>query len=273
MDSHSINIKKPTVSQPTQPEAQNNQVMTACNKAVIEYYKNVNTNWTYLTPETCEKFNQQKVEGWTFEIIELGGRNNTFAVLWNGANQSTFIEDLKRLTETKLVIECRAVSMLARLTLIHTAVGNQAFNGLYNKAIKDFGSKFNATQQLSFNSFDQKLFAETVNASGKIAFVAYVNVISKIMLLKPSSDAMNHNVIKLMDGTYLGFSPTFFQKPRTLDDLARFMYGELTNEKFLEPSRKAIHERMVTQLTFDKYKEERDVCQNQQGYSAIFRVG
>lgn len=187
-------------------------------------------------------------------------------VAWNLGKQRVFSSALEEITNSPLVMECSNAGRIARLALTSYVIGDEGMRKRFNQLAKahkvyDANAAALATHNLSWALFDR---AKNDLERNKFYAYPFVNI-PEYSQFKDGPDA-NHNVVRLPDGTFLGFAPEFFTGPRTYDELSQYMYKQLIDPSGVKPGMELQHRDFAQQLSFDQFEKKRRASQEQVGY-------
>jgi hypothetical protein len=230
-------------------------------------YRSINANWRYPSDATVPV---GQTSSWISLDMEwkLG---RTSMVAWNAGKQRLFSSALEEITNSSLVMECSNAGRIARLALTSYVIGDEGMRQGFNqfaKAYPAYDAKAAAlvTHSLSWAFFDR---VENDLDRGKFYAYGFANI-PEYSHFKGSSDPnYNHNVVRLPDGTFLGFDPEFFTGPRTYDELSQFMYQRFIDPSGVKPGMEQEHRDFSQQLSYEEFEKKRRALQDQVGYFAF----
>lgn len=117
-------------------------------------------------------------------------------------------------------MDCSNAARCVRLYMICQILGKDKALALTSHIRNQHSnSSFNFMNALSW-SFLEK--AESVEEQGIYCF-PFVNI-EKYPYFKPDGMARNHNVVRLLDKTYFGFDPRFFDSSKNYEEVENLLY-------------------------------------------------
>lgn len=173
------------------------------------YYRFINIIWQFQS-DTIWKFQNEEVDdlhklpsSWNNALTKTN-QGYVNGLIWNYEDQPNFSIALKNIMQTEIQTECFNANRIGRLVLTASIIGNEKFFDLTKDLCNQGYKPFDAMTKLSWKYFKKTEDTGTEN----IYAYPYVNL-KKYYEYKDGADG-NLNVIRLPDGTYLGFDSKLF---------------------------------------------------------------
>jgi len=203
-------------------------------KAARSAYTRINKNWKY--PNGVDK-DTSLPTAWENVVIETTAGPTRF-LSWRADKQSNLKDALEELFDKEgLTTECSNAARLVRLYVLCNILTPQKTTALISQTRQRYpDSEFNFMNQLSWSFIAQTQHTEDVG----IYCFPFVNL-EKYPEFKPNGPDRNHNVVRLLDKTYLGFEPNFFSLPKTDEEVEQLLFERFIEPKDVAPSQEETH--------------------------------
>lgn len=216
-------------------------------------YTQINKNWTYpdntLQPVTA-------AGAWKEKSV-LTPRGRTSMLTWDSEIQPNLTIALDDLFSTEgLAVECSNAARLVRIRILSSLLGEDAFARHLESIQRHSSSPFEVMHNLSW-SFVKPLLSEF--DEGVLCY-PFVNI-PEYVRYKPNGDERCQNIIRLSDGTFLGFYPEYFTEPKTYEELEQHMFESLKSDEDVSPALTQDHREFSEALSFEQFQEMRKAFQ------------
>lgn len=229
-------------------------------KELLTLYGSINKNWRYpLDCKTCV----ETTDSWS-QLTVNTNRGMVSTIAWDFEKEPSFSKALKEITEAELIMECANAAKVVRLALIATTIGDQGMLKLVsNLKQKHSTSQFNLMSDLTWQFF-KKVERDTDNH-----FYAYPFVnLPEYATYKDGSEG-NHNIIKLPNNLYIGFSPNFFTTTKTYNELSPYLFDRFKDASDIKPGMIQKHKKFCSNLSYKVFEKKRNAYQSAMGYYAF----
>lgn len=225
--------------------------------SALDSYEKINAKWNSMKDLTDLKTDSESWKRKEVQIDKGWYKSRKQRLLWEPEIQPSFGKAVISIIDSNTCAECLMASHMVRIKIISDILGDELMEQLVNTF------QFNKIDLRSFD-FIQILSSAfqtpcEENFQG-VCFMSFANI-EYYPLYKPNGYFQNHNVIKLSDGTFIGFDPEFFTHPRTYDDLERYMYDEFISSKDVKEGMEEKHKSFCKGLEarggFDDFKRLR----------------
>lgn len=230
-------------------------------KAARSAYARINKNWKY--PKN-DKTPVSSTLSWE-EISVVTNAGPTSMVCWSPEKQPHLREALEEIFNAKdLIMDCSNAARLVRLYMICQMLGEEKTLELTDSVRTQHPeSQFNFMNALSWSFLDR---VESVEERGIYCF-PFVNI-EKYPEFKPAGNARNHNVVRLLDGTYFGFEPDFFDSPKNYGEVERLLYSCFIDQEGVDKGKEKQHQKYsnILQNNFQNFASMREAYQKKVGF-------
>ena len=230
-------------------------------KAARSAYSLINKNWKYPAAEDKEA---SLPLSWKYEEITTTAGSTRF-LSWKHEKQPDLKVALEELFNIEgLTTECSNAARLVRLYVFCSILTPQKTTALISQARQEYlHSEFNFMNQLSWSFIHGTKHTED---EGIYCF-PFVNL-EKYPTFKPNGADRNHNVVRMLDQTYLGFEPNFFSSPKTEEQVEQLLLERFIESKDVDSSQKEAHLQYseIIKKTPELFRQMRTKYQGQTGF-------
>lgn len=224
-------------------------------------YARLNKNWKYPENHTIHV---SFTPSWEEKAVETTG-GWVSMVSWNSEKQPHLPRALEEIFDAEaLIMDCSNAARLVRLYMICQMLGEEKTLDLVSHIRAQYpDSPFNFMNALSW-SFLEKV--ENVDGRGIYCF-PFVNI-EKYSYFKSGGNAINHNVVRLLDNTYLGFDPSFFCVPKNYGEVEQCLYKCFIKEDDVDLKKEEEHKKYskILQSDLKIFVAQREKYQKKFGY-------
>lgn len=187
--------------------------------SILDSYKKIHAHWQYtLTPESAKTDSAY----WEVKLVDLDDGQSAPCLTWQCEKAPLMKTALEDILQASSHLDCLSAYRIAKGKLILDTLGSSKTQDLI-EITKASGKQSDSYNFLS--TFSWSFQTECTEDFQGLYFISFVNV-PWYDKYKPTGNAGNHNVVRLSDGTFMGFDPVFFSRPRTYDELEYHMYEE-----------------------------------------------
>jgi hypothetical protein len=211
--------------------------------SILDSYQKIHAHWQYAsTPESATTDSVY----WEVKLVDLDDGQSAPCLTWQCERAPLMKTALEDILQASSHLDCLSAYRIAKGKLILDTLGSFKTQ----KRIDVIRTSDEDTNSANFlSTFSWSFQTECTEDFQGVYFMSFVNI-PWYDKYKPTGNAGNHNVVRLSDGTFMGFDPVFFSRPRTYDDLERHMY-----EEFISPDHLA-NEEIEEYQQFCKVLEE-----------------